>query len=510
MKTQKPAVTDFTTYEPIGGPAAFVAGPVLSIKGDRLYAVLVLRLSPKGLDDILKLSHGAGRTAETYLVGQDFLMRSNSRFESDSTIMKRKVDIEAVREALQGKSGDAVAKDYRGESVLIAYSDVGLKGMGKLGADFKWGIFAQIDLSEAVQPAVTLAYRIILIAFLIAILALVVAYILAKTMARPIGALAGQVSLVGGGDLTVDIPAQKRHDEVGALARAFQAMLDSLRGQTHHTLEGVNVLSSSTTEISATASQLATSTQTTATAVTQTVATVDEVRQAATVASEQAKKVADRALQSVQISESGKKATEDTIHRMNLIKDQMESIGETVVRLSEHSQAIGNIIATVQDLADQSNLLAVNASIEAARAGDYGKGFAVVAHEIKTLADQSRQATEQVTSILQDTRRWVSAVVMATEQGGKAVDAGVAQSVRASESIRLLTEGVTSSSKDATIIHVSSEQQVVGMNQVASAMANIAQAMDQNMAGTAQLEAEARKLDELGGSLKELIKRYRV
>ena len=134
---------------------------------------------------------------------------------------------------------------------------------------------------------------------------------------------------------------------------------------------------------------------------------------------------------------------------MNLIKDQMESIGETVVRLSEHSQAIGNIIATVQDLADQSNLLAVNASIEAARAGDYGKGFAVVAHEIKTLADQSRQATEQVTSILQDTRKWVSAVVMATEQGGKAVDAGVAQSVQASESIRLLTEGVTSSSKDA-------------------------------------------------------------
>ena len=200
-----------------------------------------------------------------------------------------------------------MAKDYRGESVLIAYSDVGLKGLEKLGADFKWGIFAQIDLNEAVQPAVTLAYRIILIAFLIAILALVVAYILAKTMARPIGALAGQVSLVGGGDLTVDIPAQKRHDEVGALARAFQAMLDSLRGQTHHTLEGVNVLSSSTTEISATASQLATSTQTTATAVTQTVATVDEVRQAATVASEQAKKVADRALQSVQISESGKK-----------------------------------------------------------------------------------------------------------------------------------------------------------------------------------------------------------
>ena len=110
---------------------------------------------------------------------------------------------------------------------------------------------------------------------------------------------------------------------------------------------------------------------------------------------------------------------------MNLIKTQMESIGETVVRLSDQSRAIEDIIASVQDLADQSNLLAVNASIEAARAGDQGKGFAVVAHEIKTLADQSKEATEHIRTILDDTRKWVSAAVMATEQGGKAVEAGL-------------------------------------------------------------------------------------
>ena len=86
-----------------------------------------------------------------------------------------------------------------------------------------------------------------------------------------------------------------------------------------------------------------------------------------------------------------------------------------MVKLSEQSQAIEEIIVSVQDLADQSHLLAVNASIEAARAGDQGKGFAVVANEIKSLADQSKEATDQIRSILDDTRKWVSAVVMAAE-----------------------------------------------------------------------------------------------
>ena len=118
----------------------------------------------------------------------------------------------------------------------------------------------------------------------------------------------------------------------------------------------------------------------------------------------------------------------------------MESIGETVVRLSQHSQSIEQIISTVQDIADQSNLLAVNASIEAARAGERGKGFAVVAHEIKSLADQSREATAQVREILEEIRKWISAVVMATEQGAKAVTSGLDQAASAGESIKVLAE----------------------------------------------------------------------
>src|SRR5205823_8146844 len=115
--------------------------------------------------------------------------------------------------------------------------------------------------------------------------------------------------------------------------------------------------------------------------------------------------VADTAQKAAAISQTGKKATEGSAEGMNRIRQQMEAIAQSMVRLSEQTQSIGQIIATVDDLAQQSNLLAVNASIEAAKAGDQGKGFAVVAQEVKSLAEQSKQATTQVRSILSDIQK---------------------------------------------------------------------------------------------------------
>ena len=293
------------------------------------------------------------------------------------------------------------------------------------------------------------------------------------------------------------------------LGTSLNTMAGNIRNQMQSISKVVHVLASSASEITATVSQLSTSTRKTSAAVTETSTTVEEVKQAAKLAGDKAKNVAETSMKAVEISDSGKVATEQTILKMNLIKEQMESIGETVVRLSEHSQAIEEIIGAVQDLADQSNLLAVNASIEAARAGDQGKGFTVVAHEIKSLADQSKEATEQVRSILDDTRKWVSAVVMATEQGGKAVDAGVEQSHSAGKSIRSLAGSVETASQAASVIDASTDQQFTGIDQVAGAMANIEQAMQQNLSGTAQLEDAARTLEDMGSSLKDVVAQYR-
>jgi len=164
----------------------------------------------------------------------------------------------------------------------------------------------------------------------------------------------------------------------------------------------------------------------------------------------------------------------------------------------------------VNDLAEQSNLLAVNAAIEAAKAGEQGKGFAVVAQEVKSLAEQSKQATAQVRAILGDIQKATSGAVMATEQGSKAVEAGVKLSGEVGESIRVLADSIEEAAQAAIQIAASAQQQFVGMDQVALAMRNIQQASVQNVAGTKQTEIAAQNLRELGQKLKQLVDRYQV
>lgn len=331
-----------------------------------------------------------------------------------------------------------------------------------------------------------------------------------KIIAVPLKEISTATNKISSGDLTIKIPTDNRLDEIGILADNFMKMVNNLQSIIKEIYEGVNVLGSSASEILATTAQIASGAAETATSISETTATVEEVKQTAQVSSQKAKYVLENSQKASQISQIGKKSVEESIEVMNKIKEQMEFVAEGIVRLSEQSQAIGEIIAAVNDLADQSNLLAVNAAIEAAKAGEQGKGFTVVAQEIKSLAEQSRQATTQVRSILGDIQKAMSSAVLATEQASKAVEAGVKQSAEAGNSIRVLTESITEASQASTQIAASSQQQSVGMDQIAQAMENIKQASSQTAAGTKQAENAAKDLNELGTKLKEVIQQFKI
>lgn len=326
-------------------------------------------------------------------------------------------------------------------------------------------------------------------------------------MTESLKGMAGVAGSIAAGDLRVKV---QPHSEKDVLGNAFLAMVDNLRKLTAELSEGINVLSVSANEISTSTSQFAASATETATAVGETTTTVEEVKQTAQLSSQKARAVSESAQKVAQISQTGKKATEEAFEGMTRIRQQMESIAESMVRLSEQSQAIGQIVATVEDLAAQSNLLAVNAAIEAAKAGEHGKGFAIVAQEVKSLAEQSKQATGQVRTILNDIQKATSAAVMATEQGTKAVEAGAKQSEQAGHSIQALAGSVAEAAQAAAQIAASSQQQLVGVDQVASAMGSVKQASTQNVDSARQLESAARNLKQLGGNLKQLVERYKV
>ncbi len=244
-----------------------------------------------------------------------------------------------------------------------------------------------------------------------------------QRMTHSLRGMATAAEQIAAGDLRGVVQPQSPNDTLGS---AFARMTTNLRAQIGSMAEGAAVLGSAASEIVASTAQLASGASESAAAVSQTTITVEEIRQTAQMATQKSRAVADNAQKAVQISHTGRKSTEDAATGMGRIRSQMDAIAESMMRLSEQSQTIGQIITTVEDLSAQSNLLAVNAAIEAAKAGEHGKGFGVVAQEVKSLAEQSRQATAQVRVILNDIQKATTAAVMATEQGSKAVEAGSA------------------------------------------------------------------------------------
>jgi methyl-accepting chemotaxis protein len=267
----------------------------------------------------------------------------------------------------------------------------------------------------------------------------------------------------------------------------------------------ISRLGTSTAEMLSVTSQVASGAVQTATAISEASTTVDEVRQTSLLASQKATAVSDNAQAADQVAESGRRAVAETLDGIRRIQEQMSVVADSVVRLSEQTDAVGEIIATSNDIAEQSNLLSVNAAIEAAKASEQGKGFSVVAEEIKSLSQQSKQGVMQVRSILTDIQRATSAAVMAAEQSGKAIEDGAAQALESSQAIESLAENVAAAAQSAMQIVASSQQQLVGMDQISEAMASIDQASAQNASGARQMEDEVQFLRELAYQMQSMI-----
>ncbi|MHB9072280.1 MAG: methyl-accepting chemotaxis protein [Desulfobaccales bacterium] len=407
--------------------------------------------------------------------------------------------------------------------------------------------------SQRIRESDDIAARTVTIFLAAAGLAVIISGLLvmflSRLIARPLQDIARVAERISSGNLNVTVVMEERGDEVGVLAQAFMRMIEYLKemagvadslasrdfsvtvkprseqdmlGQAFAAMVtnirelakevrgGVEVLASAAGEIVAATAEISSSAAESATAVNETTATVTEANQAAQLSAQKAGYVSETAQKTEQIAQSGKKSMADLIDGMKQIRSQIESIADSVLRLSEHSQVIGEINDVVNDLAEQSNLLAVNAAIEAARAGEQGKGFAVVAQEIRNLAEQSKQATGRIKGILSDIQKAMNAAVLATEQGTKSVEAGVKQSAVAGESIRALADSIAESAQAALQILASTQQQLVGMDQIVSAMENIKQASSQNLSAAQQTESAAHDLHGVGAKLKELAESYRV
>lgn len=535
-----PSVGSVVFSRATGRVVCTAASPVYASAGKVITGAVVIGMELKYVTDIIgKIKIGKG--GYVYIVTRDgFYVNHPVKDKILQENIFKAIGKEALSELI--KNNESGITEYMSDGVRKVAAVAPVKTTG-------WSVIATIPVDELYAPASFTRNIIIVVGVIFLILASILFYFFARSLTLPMGRLVRAADSIASGDLSIQVATETRQDEIGRLSRsftfmiqslkekaeiaqkiaasdltievmplsdidsfgnAFATMVEKLRAQTHQIIEGVNVLASAGSEIMASVSQLTSGAAETATAVSETTTTVEEVKQTAEMASQKAKHVSEMGQRTAEISQTGLKSIEDAVNGMNRIREQMESIADMVLRLSEQSQAIGEIIATVNDIAEQSNLLAVNASIEAAKAGEQGKGFAVVAQEIRSLAAQSKQATTQVRNILFDVQKAISSAVMATEQGSKAVEEGMRLSTQAGDSINVLSESVTESTNAAIQIAASSQQQLIGMAQVVSAMENIRQSSIQTVSGTKQTEKAAHDLYNLGQRLQEIVKSYKV
>lgn len=459
-------------------------------------------------------------------------------------IKDRKPNIERLQEIIKSRDHEA----------LLAFEEkqdsLALESLNKEIFDLiNWHAKdTQKDYQEAINEAYKLEMIIVLISFVLLLIAITAAIWIALSITRPLqGALeninkltVGDLSLdnvhfskdeigqllgamkslvassqkmsniltdVSKGDLTINVQQRSDQDTLGA---ALADMVKNLRHIVGELQSETATLSSSSQEIVESVSQVASGSVETAAAVTETTTSVEELKQTAHISDEKAKDVLTSAEETLQVVNASEKSLQTTIEDMRQINEKMHIISTGIVKLSENSQTIREIIDTVNDLAEQSNLLAVNAAIEAAKAGEHGKSFGVVAQEIRTLAEQSKAATIQVRSILNDIQNSTSEAVLATEQGSKAVEKGVNQSMQTSEFMQKLTQSMTRVMQAANQIVITSQQQLIGIDQVTVAMNNINEASTQHVEHMKQIETAVSSMNSVGEILKDLINKYRL
>lgn len=341
------------------------------------------------------------------------------------------------------------------------------------------------------------------------VLAFLVTYLVTRAVVRPLNTVMAFVAKVGDGDLTGRLRPVGQ-DEIARLGRTLDGMVESLSDLARTNRAATSDLNAAAAEIRASAQQQAASVEEQFAAVQETAATVDEITHSGAQISKRASEVIATAQATAKTSRQGLRAVSDTAQAMDAIREQAEAVAVNIVSVSEKTQAIGEIIESVNDISERTHLLALNAAIEAAAAGESGRSFAVVASEMKLLADQAKAATGQVRTILGEIQRGINTSVMLTEEAVKRSAVGKTRSDTTQRTIEEITARFDENVQTFQQIVASTNQQQLGIEQVMGALQNIRQASQQTAAGTRQVETASANMTELAQALIALAERYRT
>ncbi|MFW8590817.1 methyl-accepting chemotaxis protein [Glaciecola sp. 2405UD65-10] len=531
------AMADFASYLPsYDAPASFMATPIFS-NGQKI-AVLILQLPVEKIDEITT-SHeswkdiGLGVSGETYLVGADSKMRSVSRFfiESpekymasakahglDDTTAKiigaqgttanlQTIKSDVFKQAIAGESGFGASVDYRGIPVLTAYAKLDIPGL-------EWAILSEMDVAEAVEPAKDLSNTLLLssaiVASILSIFAIACGLWFSNKLTRPIEKLQDDIEEIErNSDLATRLrakPSDVTAGIVGSLNKTFEKIhgivntVATNSDQMLHAADNVRQVSASASTAMA---QQNAETDRVAKAMDEMTTTVDEIANN----SSDANTAANDANQQAQ---QGNQTVIDASESINDLAQAVKEAALVINKLASDSESIGSVLDVIRGIAEQTNLLALNAAIEAARAGEQGRGFAVVADEVRTLASRTQESTEEIQAMIQTLQTGAANAVSVMNSGEKQTETSVNKAREAADALQKISAAITHITQMNQHIAESSEQQRAMSNNVTSSIDAIKEISISTTQGAHQMETESSELTQIVKSLKKAVGQFRL
>jgi methyl-accepting chemotaxis protein len=497
-------VVDFTPYAPSNNePAAFM-GERVEIAGRPW--VIAVQLSIDRINSVMRQRDGMGETGETYLVGRDLRMRSDSFLDPENrtivasfagSVSENGVDTEAVRQALAGQKGVDLITDYNGNRVLSAY-------MPLVFHDLNWALLAEIDEQEVNQPIASyLKVSLVMVVLSVAFALLAAAYFRRLVM-RPLGGEPDEMqrlmAIIASGDLSTPV--------TGAHAQSVKGKLAAMQSQLGQMIQQITL---ATNRLAAAAEELSAVTEQSSQNLN---AQNNELEQAATAVTEMAatsEEISRRTIETARDTSDAESHCKEGLHKAQAAMRDVAQVAEqthrsaaVIQQLALSISDITSVVEVIRAVAEQTNLLALNAAIEAARAGESGRGFAVVADEVRSLASRTQESTTRIEAMINRIKAQTGDTVQAIQGSVQHAESSIHVVEEVHSAINTIVNLISNVNLQNSSISSAAEQQSVTAVEIDRGLLSVRDLAVQNATGATQASAATQELATLAADLNRM------